>query len=61
MRRPEGLRGYGLTADLSIKLTSLSAPIHERSHAPEPTPRDDLAEGHGLGWEAAWIDLGGEG
>jgi hypothetical protein len=61
MRRLEGLRTHGLTADLSIKLTSLSAPVHERGLSPEPTPGDDLSEGHGLNWEAAWIDLGGEG
>jgi hypothetical protein len=39
---------------------------HHPAHAPHHDPQvihplADLAEGHLAGWEAAWIDLGGEG
>ncbi len=40
--------------------------IHHPAHVPHHDPHSaipgngDLAEGHLSGWEAAWIDLGGE-
>jgi hypothetical protein len=33
----------------------------EGEHAPASPCPGDLIEGPGAGWEAAWIDLGGEG
>jgi hypothetical protein len=37
-------------------------PAHAPHHDPQVVhPLADLAEGHLAGWEAAWIDLGGEG
>jgi hypothetical protein len=52
-------------------LDALSAPSLRGGHLPAHLPLrerywnanqlGDLAEGHLAGWEAAWIDLGGEG
>jgi hypothetical protein len=33
----------------------------EGEHTPTLPGAGDLVEGSGAGWEAAWIDLGGEG
>jgi hypothetical protein len=37
------------------------AHTNEGEHTPVPACPGDLLEGSGPGWEAAWIDLGGEG
>jgi hypothetical protein len=62
MRRTEmQRRGCGLAADPSLKLTSLAPHLHERALPADTPVADDLTDGHTSNWEAAWIDLGGEG
>jgi hypothetical protein len=44
--------------------SSLTSSVHGIPGGGQPTPTevpDEAAENDALGWEAAWIDLGGEG